>query len=362
MTNHKLLNTKLLTLFIFLFSFYLGLPEVNAQKINQFTKEKKRTGVWKKYYSNKRIRYVGTFLNGKEVGVFNYYDITTSKHPIIIKEFSSTSDSSKVSYYNLDGKLRTKGTMLKKNRIGKWVYFFPNGTIFSEEFYTNGKLEGILKNYYKNGNILEITQYSRGMKNGVSEKLSLNGARSFYGTTKLSSEMFIQEYAAFYGLKAAITRFGVIAGPRQMGKTDQGVVTLWMAKHYWNQSLKYIGYGGEGKQVRDLLHVDDVVKLIDLQIHQIEKFEGKIYNVGGGIENSASLLEMTSICEKITGNKIKIASEVETRTADLRIYITDNSLIEKEIGWKPTKNVEQIFTDIFHWIKENENHLEPILK
>jgi CDP-paratose 2-epimerase len=209
----------------------------------------------------------------------------------------------------------------------------------------------------------DVNQTQIGISNkGISEKLSLDGARSFYGTTKLSSEMFIQEYAAFYGLKAAITRFGVIAGPRQMGKTDQGVVTLWMAKHYWNQSLKYIGYGGEGKQVRDLLHVDDVVKLIDLQIHQIEKFEGKIYNVGGGIENSASLLEMTSICEKITGNKIKIGSEVETRTADLRIYITDNSLIEKEIGWKPTKNVEQIFTDIFHWIKENENQLESILK
>ena len=172
MTNHKLLNTKLLTLFVFLFSFHLGLSEVNAQKINQFTKEKKRTGVWKKYYSNERIRYVGTFLNGKEVGVFKYYDITTSKHPIIIKEFSSTSDSSKVSYYNLDGKLRTKGTMLKKNRIGKWVYFFPNGATFSEEFYTNGKLEGTLKNYYKNGNTLEITQYSNGMKNGVSEKFS----------------------------------------------------------------------------------------------------------------------------------------------------------------------------------------------
>ena len=209
----------------------------------------------------------------------------------------------------------------------------------------------------------DVNQTQIGISNkGISEKLSLDGARSFYGTTKLSSEMFIQEYAAFYGLKAAITRFGVIAGPRQMGKTDQGVVTLWMAKHYWKQSLKYIGYGGTGKQVRDLLHVDDVVSLIDLQIHQIEKFEGKIYNVGGGIENSASLLEMTSICEKITGNKIQIDSEVETRAADLRIYITDNSLIEKEIGWKPTKSVEQIFTDIYHWIKENENQLESILK
>ena len=209
----------------------------------------------------------------------------------------------------------------------------------------------------------DVNQTQIGISNkGISEKLSLDGARSFYGTTKLSSEMFIQEYAAFYGLKAAVTRFGVIAGPRQMGKTDQGVVTLWMAKHYWNQSLKYIGYGGTGKQVRDLLHVDDVVSLIDLQIHQIEKFQGKIYNVGGGAENSASLFEMTSICEKITGNKIQIASEVETRAADLRIYITDNSLIEKEIGWKPTKSVEQIFTDIYHWIKENETQLESILK
>lgn len=197
---------------------------------------------------------------------------------------------------------------------------------------------------------------------GISEKLSLNGARSFYGTTKLSSEMFIQEYAEFYGLKAAITRFGVIAGPRQMGKTDQGVVTLWMAKHYWNQSLKYIGYGGTGKQVRDILHVDDLVDLVDLQIHQIEKFEGKIFNVGGGLENSASLLEMTSICEKISGNKITIGSESQTRPADLRIYITDNSLIEKEIGWKPKRSVESVFQDIYNWIRDNEKQLQSILK
>jgi CDP-paratose 2-epimerase len=197
---------------------------------------------------------------------------------------------------------------------------------------------------------------------GISEELSLEGARSFYGTTKLASELFIQEYAAFYGLKAAITRFGVIAGPRQMGKTDQGVVTLWMAKHYWKQSLKYIGYGGKGKQVRDLLHVDDLVELVDLQIHQIEKFEGKIYNVGGGLNNSASLLEMTTICEKISGNKIQIDEVAETRTADLRIFITDNSKIEKEIGWKPKKSVETIFQDIYNWIKENEKQLETILK
>ena len=209
----------------------------------------------------------------------------------------------------------------------------------------------------------DVNQTEKGIsKLGISEELTINGARSFYGTTKLSSEMFIQEYAEFYGLKAAITRFGVIAGPRQMGKTDQGVVTLWMAKHFWNQSLKYIGYGGTGKQVRDILHVDDLVELIDLQIHQIEKFSGKVYNVGGGLGNSVSLLEMTVICEKISGNKISIGSETKTRPADLRMYITDNSLIEKEIDWKPKKSVETVFQDIYDWIKENEKQLEAILK
>lgn len=196
---------------------------------------------------------------------------------------------------------------------------------------------------------------------GISEDLNLLGSRSFYGTTKLSSELFIQEYAAFYGMKAAITRFGVVAGPRQMGKTDQGVVTLWMAKHYWKQPLKYIGYGGQGKQVRDILHIEDLVELINLQIHTIDKFSGHIYNAGGGLASSASLLEMTAICQNITGNKITIEPVYENRLADLRTYITNNTKIETEIGWRPIKTVENTFEDIFYWLKRNELQLKKIL-
>lgn len=196
---------------------------------------------------------------------------------------------------------------------------------------------------------------------GISEDLNLIGYRSFYGTTKLAAELLIQEYTAFYGLKAAVTRFGVIAGPRQMGKTDQGVVTLWMARHFWKKRLTYIGYGGLGKQVRDILHINDVVELIDRQIHEIDLFCGKVYNVGGGIKNSISLLEMTSICEEISGNKIAIDSELQTRPADLRIYISDISRIEKETGWKPSHSVQDIFTDIFQWIKTNERSLKDII-
>jgi CDP-paratose 2-epimerase len=146
-----------------------------------------------------------------------------------------------------------------------------------------------------------------------------------------------------------------------MGKTDQGVVTLWLAKHYWKRKLKYIGYGGLGKQVRDILHINDLMNLIDIQIHQPEKFTNKVFNAGGGIKNSASLAEMTVICEKITGNRIEIESETNSRPADLRCFITDYTRIESEIGWVPEHGLESIFSDIFCWIKENENKLKPIL-
>lgn len=196
---------------------------------------------------------------------------------------------------------------------------------------------------------------------GISESLSLNAARSFYGTTKLSAELLIKEYCEFYGMKAAVTRFGVIAGPRQMGKTDQGVVTLWMARHYWKGALSYIGYGGKGKQVRDMLHIEDLIALIDMQLHNIDMFNGKVYNAGGGLAGSASLQEMTGICEEISGNKISIAAITENRPADLRIYISDNTAITSATGWAPQKTAKDIFHDIYNWIHTNENTLKPLL-
>ena len=93
--------TRLFFVLTFVGCFFAYQPAKAQKKINQFNENKKRTGVWKKYYSNQRVRYVGQFVNGKEVGTFKYYDISTSKHPVIIKEFSATSDSALVRYYTL---------------------------------------------------------------------------------------------------------------------------------------------------------------------------------------------------------------------------------------------------------------------
>jgi len=196
---------------------------------------------------------------------------------------------------------------------------------------------------------------------GVSESFPLNGSRSLYGTTKLASELIIQEYIELLGLKSVINRCGVITGAHQMGKVDQGVIVLWVARHFWKKELSYIGYGGQGKQVRDILHIHDLFNLIDWQIHNFGLVSGEIFNVGGGNESSVSLKELTLLCEVTTGNKISINSVPENRVADIPIYLTDNTYVTNKTGWKPEIKPEEIISEITDWIKLNEYILKPIL-
>jgi CDP-paratose 2-epimerase len=196
---------------------------------------------------------------------------------------------------------------------------------------------------------------------GVAENYPLEGLRSLYGATKLASEYFIQEFANNFGLPAIINRCGVLSGPYQMGKIDQGVVVLWMAKHFWKGSLGYIGYGGLGQQARDVLHIRDLFRLIQWQIVNLGLLKGQIYNVGGGLENTVSLAELTDLCSQITGNNIVIGSSIENRPGDLPLYITDNSKIKQFSNWQPEIKIEQLLIEIFDWLKKDENQLRKIL-
>ncbi len=197
---------------------------------------------------------------------------------------------------------------------------------------------------------------------GVSEDFPLTGYRTLYGTTKLASELLIEEYRNAYGLQAIINRCGVLTGPWQMGKVDQGVFVLWMAAHYFGKPLSYIGYGGTGKQVRDLLHIDDFLNLIKYQLDNFQDIDGRVLNVGGGRENSLSLLETTHLCEKITGKSISIQPVPDEREGDVPIFITDSSQVSHLTGWIPSKSPLQTLEDIYQWILENEEQLSTVLK
>jgi CDP-paratose 2-epimerase len=196
---------------------------------------------------------------------------------------------------------------------------------------------------------------------GISEAFPLEGARSIYGATKLASELLVEEYRATYGLRTVINRCGVLAGPWQMGKVDQGVFTLWVLAHLLGRPLRYIGYGGTGKQVRDLLHVRDLFELMALELARMDEFSGSVFNVGGGRGVSLSLLETTRLCADITRRSVPIESVTENRFADVPIYITDNAKVMVSTGWAPRTSAPKIIEEIAEWAGERLPVLEAAL-
>lgn len=197
-------------------------------------------------------------------------------------------------------------------------------------------------------------------KEGIDIDFTKDGPKTLYGATKLASELILQEYINMYDIKGVINRCAVISGPWQFGKVDQGVFSLWMLAHYFKRDLKYIGFGGKGKQVRDLLDISDLFELIDLEASLLDKINGQVYNIGGGRQVSLSLLEAAKLCEEITGNKIKIGKELNNRPGDIIIYLTDNKRVSQELGWKPKKMPEEILSGIYTWIKSNEKQLKDL--
>ena len=139
--------------------------------------------------------------------------------------------------------------------------------------------------------------------------------------------MLIEEFGYAYEVKYIINRCGVLSGPLQFGKQDQGFVSLWIWRHLNKKNLNYIGYGGYGNQIRDVLHIYDLCELVKLQIKKINKINNKLFTVGGSKKSYTSLKNLTYLCEKITGNQIKFKNHTP--------YV--GTVI------KPTKKIERYF-------------------
>ena len=258
-------------------------------------------------------------------------------------------------YYLINNNLVGFINCLEYCRIHKVPIIF----LSTSRVYPYDKLNSL--NYNEKKTRFEIADNQEyASKNGVSINFPLDGVRSLYGATKLAAEFLLKEYSINYDLPSLINRFGVIAGPWQLGKVDQGVFTYWLVNHYFKRDLKYIGYGGKGKQVRDLLHIDDLISLVNLQVGQISKYRGEIFNAGGSDFSNLSLLETTGLCQEITGNVVKIDSELTNRPADMIWYKTDNSLTEKEFNWEPRRDAKAILTDIYSWLHKNESAFSKI--
>ena len=200
------------------------------------------------------------------------------------------------------------------------------------------------------------------LKKKINENFDTLKPKSIYGFTKFASELLIEEFSYAFNLKYLINRCGVLSGPMQFGKQDQGFVSLWTWSHILKKDLVYIGYGGSGNQVRDVLHIDDFTKLINLQIKKLNTIFNKKFNVGGSLKSFTSLNNLTKICENVTGNKIKFKKEKKTSIYDIPYFITNNELVKKTYKWQPKKNIIDVVKDNYEWLMSNKKQLIRNLK
>jgi len=183
---------------------------------------------------------------------------------------------------------------------------------------------------------------------GVSETLSIDHTgHTPYGASKYVGDLYTQEYARIYGMKTAVFRMSCIYGTRQFGFEDQGWVAWFIIAVL---SGKPITIYGDGKQVRDLLYVDDLVQAYDFFIRSDIKHG--VWNIGGGVEKTTSLNEFIDFLERETGKKIKKTFS-DWRPSDQKVYISDLSKINKELGWKPYISPENGYRTLITWVKEN---------
>ncbi len=184
---------------------------------------------------------------------------------------------------------------------------------------------------------------------GVCESQNLD-FHSPYGCSKGAADQYAQDYARIYGLKTVVLRQSCIYGPRQFGIEDQGWVAWFIIASVLNKPITIYG---DGKQVRDILYIDDLIKAFELAVRKIEKTKGRVYNIGGGPKNVISVWkEFGPIIEELLGRKIKVRDS-DWRPGDQNVYISDIRKAKRDFGWEPKIGVEEGIKKLFNWVIKN---------
>jgi len=217
--------------------------------------------------------------------------------------------------------------------------------VYSSTNKVYGGMEGVRVKELKNRYVYK--DYS----NGVSEKFPLD-FHSPYGCSKGAADQYVRDYARIYGLKTVVFRQSCIYGPRQFGIEDQGWVAWFIIAAMLGKSITIYG---DGKQVRDLLYIDDLIKAYELAFKNINKIKGEVFNLGGGSKFTMSVWkELQPLLEKYLGKKIKVTHS-DWRPGDQKIYVSNTRKMKKLLGWQPKITVEEGVKKLCDWVKKNKN-------
>jgi CDP-paratose 2-epimerase len=182
-------------------------------------------------------------------------------------------------------------------------------------------------------------------ENGISPAFSTEAPVSLYGSTKLACEILALEYGFAFDFPVWINRCGVLTGAGQFGTPEQGIFSFWVNAHLRRRPLKYIGFDGRGKQVRDALHPSDLTDLLILQMRTATKSGTRIYTAGGGKGNAISLRQVNAWCDERFGT-YQPASDTQPRPYDIPWVVMDSSEALLDFGWAPRVTVFDALTEI----------------
>jgi CDP-paratose 2-epimerase len=192
---------------------------------------------------------------------------------------------------------------------------------------------------------------------GIGADFSMDGpGKTIYGASKAAADFFCREYADAYNMPVVVNRCGVIAGEGQFGVVNQGWLTFWAMSCLFERPIVYLGH--RGKQVRDILFIDDLMRLIHLQLGRLNEIGGRVWNVGGGRDRSLSLVEAAALMEKFTGKRMLTSLVDVPRKGDVIIYITDNTQVMEDFRWRPKVSLTEGAERIVRWVKDNRAALE----
>ena len=180
-----------------------------------------------------------------------------------------------------------------------------------------------------------------------------------YGCSKGAADQYVRDYARIYGLPTVVFRMSCIYGPRQFGTEDQGWVAHFLIAAATHQPLTIYG---DGKQVRDLLFVDDLVRAFQLAHEQLDRTAGRVYNIGGGPTNTLSVwAELGPRLERLAGRRIALAS-ADWRPGDQPVYVSDIRAAGRDFGWAPRVDVESGLERLWGWIRDQREHVSAPLE
>ncbi len=201
----------------------------------------------------------------------------------------------------------------------------------------------------------KVTRYAyRDYPEGIPETYPLD-FHSPYGCSKGAGDQYVRDYARIYDIPTVVFRQSCIYGPRQFGVEDQGWVAWFIIAAVTGRPITIYG---DGKQVRDLLYIDDLVNAYDTAVHRIDQAAGQIYNVGGGPSNQLSIWkEFQPLLEQLLGRPIPF-SQGDWRPGDQRIYVSDIRKATRELGWQPKVEVAEGITRLYQWIADHQQLFE----